>query len=88
MSAYSTETIEWNQQAAEFLSLSSCDQEIYIAAVNAGGDPAIILDALARDGLLEAIVTSGADLGFFLSALPPDVLDLAAEAAISYVTGF
>jgi hypothetical protein len=57
-------------------------------ALNAGGDPGVLLDVLATDGILEAIAASGADLSLLLPALPPEVFDLAAEIATSCFTGF
>ena len=72
---------EWNQHNAEFLMLSPCDQEIYIAAVNAGADPDALMDALSNTDLLAALEASGVDLGSVLVAMPPDTIDAAASAA-------
>jgi hypothetical protein len=45
MAVHDPELLEWNVQATAFLALSPCDQELYIAAVNAGADPELLLDA-------------------------------------------
>jgi hypothetical protein len=82
------ELVEWNAQAAAFLALSPWDQELYIAAVNAGADPELLLQALERDGVLEALAASGVDPFEVFLALPSDVAaELVAEAAIG-VFGF
>ena len=50
--------------------------------------PTILLEGLSNEGILEAIATSGADVSMVLAALPPGAFDLAAEAEVSWFTGF
>jgi len=75
----------WNEQAAEFLLLSPFHQEIYIAAVNAGADPAVLLDALGNDGLLEALSASGVDPIALVAALPAEAFEVVAEGVSCFV---
>jgi hypothetical protein len=82
MAVHDPELLEWNVQATAFLSLSPCDQELYIAAVNAGADPELLLDAFFQDGWLDALTTSGIDPLGLLFALPAEAADMVVEAAI------
>jgi hypothetical protein len=87
MSTKDLEVADWNRQAAEFLLLSPCDQEVFNAALNAGGDPDILLDALLNEGVLAAVLASGADCSQLFLMLPPEVVDLAAEVALGCISG-
>jgi hypothetical protein len=87
MAARDPELLEWNAQAAAFLALSPCDQELYIAAVNAGANPELLLDAFCADGWLEALTASGIDPLELLFALPAEAADMVVEAAFG-VCGF
>jgi hypothetical protein len=87
MAVHDPELLEWNVQATAFLALSPCDQELYIAAVNAGADPELLLDAFGRGGWLEALTASGIDPLGLLFARPADAADMVVEAAFG-VCGF
>ena len=82
MPARDPELVEWNAQAAAFLGLSPCDQELYVAAVNAGADPGLLLDALCQDGWLAALTASGIDPAELLFSLPAEAADMVVEAAM------
>jgi hypothetical protein len=88
MAVQSPELIAWNREASEFLWLSACDQELYIAAVNAGASPEAVLALLTNDCSLEALSQlADLDLAAFLMALPSETIELAGELACS-VFGF
>jgi hypothetical protein len=75
----------WNEQASEFLLLSPGHQEIYIAAVNAGADPAELLEALGNEGLLDVLSASGIDPIALVATLPPEAFEAVAEGVSCFV---